>query len=110
MRQLQFVLLVGAGQRIRSEAKSVHFEACDLVQARAFQNAVGIAGMDAETVEAASLGVGVKRNLVGVVQSELLDQHGDRSRIGFLQRNLHFEFVGLRGLPFGIERLSLARL
>jgi hypothetical protein len=49
--QFEFVLLVCAGQRIRLEAEAVHLQAVDLIQPRAFEHAVGIARMDAETVE-----------------------------------------------------------
>ncbi len=105
--QLEFVLLVGAGERLRNEAKTVHLQAVYVIQACAFENAVGIAGVDAETVEATRFGVGVKGNLVGFAQSKLLDQHGDRTRIGVLQRDLYLEFVWLRTLPLGLQQFSL---
>src|SRR5579864_4373782 len=63
--------------------------------------------MDTETVEAAGFGVGVKRNLVGVVKPKFPDQHGDRARVGFLQRNSHFEFIRLWTLPLGVKQSSL---
>ena len=70
--ELEFVLLVGAGQRVRREVDSAHFEACrHLVEPSAFEHAVGIAGMDAEAVETAGLSVSVQWNFVGFRSAEL---------------------------------------
>ena len=83
-REFQFVLLVGAGQRAGREVQAVEVEAVDLVEAGAFEEAVGVASMDAETVEAAGFGVGVQRNFVDFAQAEFLDLHGDPSGVGLL--------------------------
>ena len=53
------------------------------------------------------LRVGVQRNFVDLMQPKFFDQHGDHSGIRFLQRNFHFEFVGLGILPFGRKDFSL---
>src|SRR5581483_7968585 len=65
--------------------------ACSLVFAAV--SAVVSFGVDAETIETAGFGVGVKRNLIRVVQAEFLDLDGDPSRCGLLQRNFDLQFV-----------------
>src|SRR5579859_1387503 len=103
----EFILLVGAGQRIGSESDSVDIQACDLIEARAFEHAVGIAGVNGKAVEASGLSVGVEWNLVNLAQAEFFHLHANPSGAGALQRNLDFEFVGLRRLPLGGQNLSL---
>ena len=49
----------------------------------------------------------MKRNFVSLFQPKLSDQHGDRSRFGFLQRHFHLEFIWLRALPFGLQLFCL---
>src|SRR5579864_7968381 len=86
--QFELVLLVVAGQGIGLEGQSVHVERLDLIKTRALEDAVGITGVDTKAVEASSLGIGVERDLVDVMQTELLDLHGDPSGGSLLQRHL----------------------
>ena len=62
---------------VRLKVNAIHFQTVDVVEARAFQQTIDVAGVNAETVETACFGVCVKRNLVSLVQSKLGDQHGD---------------------------------
>ena len=98
--EFQFILLIGAGQRAWGKADAIHVEAFDLIETRAFEEAVGISGVNAEAVEASGFGVGVERNLVNLAQAELLDLESEPSGGGLLQGNFDFEFVGLGALPF----------
>src|SRR5579862_8895503 len=71
--QLEFVLLVGPSQRVGSEVKAIDLNLVDLIQARAFEQSIRVAGMNVETVEAPGFSVSMKRNLVDFAKSELLD-------------------------------------
>src|SRR5215468_11535767 len=104
--ELQFVLLVRSCERIGFELHVPEVEARHLIEARALQQAVAIARVDSKAVKACRFGVGVKRNLIGLMQTELLDLHGDPSGTGFLQRDFDFQFFGLRTFP--LHGLNLA--
>src|SRR5215471_8272117 len=104
--EFELVLLVRAGERAGSETKTIQLEAGDLVETRAFEYAFGVAGMNTEAVEACSLGIGMEGDFIDFMQSEFLDLHSDPAGAGFLQRDFHFELIGLGALPFGCDRLS----
>ena len=106
-REFQFILLIGAGQHSWGKADAIDVEAFHLIEARAFEKAVGISGVNAEAVEASGFGVGVKRNLVNLTQAELLDLESEPSGASLLQGDFNFDFVGLGTLPFRGDSLSL---
>src|SRR5207302_3304285 len=106
-REFQLILLIGAAQCAWGKADTIDVEAFHLIEARAFEEAVGISGVNAEAVEASSFGVGVERNLVNLTQAELLDLESEPSGGSLLQGNLDFDFVGLGSFPFRGDSLSL---
>ena len=71
--QGQFVAALAPRELCRRKVDALDHEACDLIQARALQDARIILGMDAEEIDVSSLGEGVQLEGLRLARSELRD-------------------------------------
>src|SRR5690348_7281625 len=105
--EFQFILLVGAGQGVRSEVDPVQVKTRDLIESCPLKQAINIPGVNSEAIEASRFRIRMQGDLVGFVESKFLDLHRHPPGGGLLEWNFDFKFLGLRILPFRRYDLSL---
>ncbi len=74
------------------------------------QNATIFAGVDAEVLQARGFRERMQRHLLRLAAAMLGHDQRDRTGLGLLQRQLHFDFIRLHRLPIRLELLAVCVL